>query len=210
MQSHNDEHAVFEITHIRQVAEDCYKIVSSEGPSFFIRSVYLEHADIDELHDGQALTSEEASDLISAGFCCEAERYASFLLNRCEQSRFGLTIKLQKKGFSSDISAKSLDYLEEKNMLSDIRYAVSWARSRIKSKGESKSRIFMELLSRGINKDIAEEALEEVFSAIDESVLLKKAAEKYRSRGYSEEKLVKKLITMGFPIKSVKSMINEK
>ncbi|HPX27316.1 MAG TPA: hypothetical protein PLG87_10970, partial [Treponemataceae bacterium] len=104
MQSHNDEHAVFEITHIRQVAEDCYKIVSSEGPSFFIRSVYLEHADIDVLHDGQALTSEEASDLISAGFCCEAERYASFLLNRCEQSRFGLTIKLQKKGFSSDIS----------------------------------------------------------------------------------------------------------
>ncbi|HOE08408.1 MAG TPA: regulatory protein RecX [Treponemataceae bacterium] len=210
MQSHNDEHAVFEITHIRQVAEDCYNIVSSEGPSFFIRSVYLEHAEADALHDGQILSIEEASDLISAGFCCEAERYASYLLNRCEQSRFGLTHKLQKKGFSSEICAKSLDYLEDKNMLSDSRYAVSWARSRIKSKGESKSRIRLELLSRGINKDVAEEALEEVYSAVDENMLLKKAAEKYRSRGYSEEKLIKRLVAMGFPFKSVKSMINEK
>jgi SOS response regulatory protein OraA/RecX len=68
----------------------------------------------------------------------------------------------------------------------------------------------LELLSRGINKDVAEEALEEVYSAVDENMLLKKAAEKYRSRGYSEEKLIKRLVAMGFPFKSVKSMINEK
>ncbi len=210
MQSDNDEHTVFEIAHIRQVAEDCYNIVSSEGPSFFIRRVYLTQVDAESLYDGMTVTAEEAQDLISAGFCCQAERYAVSLLNRCEQNRFGLSLKLLKKGFSGIISVKVLNHLEEKKMLSDRRYAVSWARSRLKSKGESKSRIYLELLSRGIDKKVAEEALEEVFTAIDENLLLKTAVEKYRLRGYSDDKLVKKLVVMGFPFKSVKSIINEK
>lgn len=210
MQSHNDEHAVLEITHIRQVAEDCYNIVSSEGPSFFVRRAYLSTLDIDELSDGKSLALQESEELICAGFCCQAERYAVYLLNRCEQSRFGLMRKLQKKGFSSSVCTKTLDYLEEKGILSDKRFAVSWAGSRVHSKGESKSKVYVELLSRGIEKHTVLEALEEVYAEVDENLLLKKAAEKYRLRGYSEERLIKRLIMMGFPIKSVKSIIKEK
>ena len=133
-------------------------------------------------------------DLISAGFCCEAERYASYLLNRCEQSRFGLTHKLQKKGFSSEICAKSLDYLEDKNMLSDSRYAVSWARSRIKSKGESKSRIRLELLSRGINKMLQRKP-RRVYSAVDENMLLKGGRKIWISRVF-RGKAYKRFVAM--------------
>ena len=210
MQSHNDENTVFIITHIRQVAEDCYNIVSSEGPSFFVRRVYLNQTDVDTLYDGQTLSPEEALDLVSAGFCCTAERYAVSLLNRAEQCRFGLSVKLQKKGFSTDTCLKVLDYLEENSILSDRRYALSWARSRMKTKGEGKSRIRMELLSRGIESGIADEVLEDVFSIIDENVLLTKAADKFTARGYSEEKLIKRLVSMGFSLKPVKSLIKKK
>lgn len=210
LQSDNDISEVLEIAEIRQVAEDCYKLVSTEGPSFFVRSSYLNLVSIDEISEGSTFGDDKADELVCAGFSCAAERYALALLNRCEQSRFGLTIKLQKKGFPSLAIKNALEYLECKKFLSDSRYAQSWARLRVRTKGESSSKIILELISRGIERNIAEESVKEVFSDINEDDLLRKAIQKYRNRGYTEEKLMKKLLYMGFSYKFIKFILNKK
>ncbi len=210
MQSINDEHAVLEVAHIRQVAEDCYTIVSSEGPSFFVRSIYLHALCIDDICEGSLFRDEQAQSLIFAGFCCSAERYAVSLLNRSEQSRSGLTRKLLIKGFKAEMCCAALDYLEGNGVLSDKRYALAWAGYRVKAKGESRSKVINGLLARGIDKNTAEDAVREVFSAVDEETLLSNAEKKYRMRGFSGDKLCRKLVSLGFSLKSVKSIINKK
>lgn len=203
------EETEFCITQIEQVGSDCAKITVGTGPVFFVRMAYLKVLSADELCEGAVLSAEKTEDLICAGLAFAAEKKADDYLARAEQSRFGLTQKLAKKGHGRDAINSALDYLEGRGFLSDSRFAESWLRMHALSKSQGRSRLLQELLSRGINRGIANEALDVFFEEHDEESLCRKALEKAKRSGKKDEKLLKYLIDAGFSYKMAQMAIKE-
>lgn len=81
------------------------------------------------------------------------------LLARREHSRWELTRKLESSGFSIDEIAPLLDEFEEKNWLSDQRFAKSWVADHRATTGSVK--LAYELRQRGVRDSIIEAVLSE-------------------------------------------------
>lgn len=81
------------------------------------------------------------------------------LLARREHSRMELTRKLELAGFSTDEIAPLLDEFEEKNWLSDRRFAESYVADHRAKSGNIK--LAYELRQRGVSNEIIELVLEE-------------------------------------------------
>ena len=96
-------------------------------------------------------------------------------LARTEQCRASLERKLAQKGFCKEDIAAALDYLEERNFLSDERYASLWVRSHCSLKSQGKIRLMNDLLSRGVKKSVAEKAINEYLEQNPEIELCRKA-----------------------------------
>ncbi|MDR2802902.1 MAG: recombination regulator RecX [Treponema sp.] len=95
--------------------------------------------------------------------------YALRLVARAEQFSAGLSLKLQKKGYSkADIKAVA-GALAETGMLDDKRYSRLWIESRIKHRADSPRELLSSLRRKGIDRRAATAALEEVFAGSDES-----------------------------------------
>ncbi|MBQ7620522.1 MAG: regulatory protein RecX [Treponema sp.] len=137
----------------------------------------------------QSLAATEAS---------AATQKALALLARCEQCRAGLARKLLAKGFSKDTVEGVLDALEERDFLSDRRFARAWLNSRRIGHYEGRSRLLSELAARGIDKEISKEAVDSFFEEFDEGEICRKAAKKLVAQGKSGEKLMASMQRAGF------------
>lgn len=98
------------------------------------------------------------------------------LLARREHSRRELAGKLARKGHAEDEVAEALDAAEAEGLLSEARFAESYARAR-RDKGYGPVRIRAELRERGVAAEQAEgclQALDEDWRALAESVRAKR------------------------------------
>jgi regulatory protein len=100
------------------------------------------------------------------------------LLARRELSVEGVRARLEDRGYSPDDIAEALARLLESGALDDRRVARAYVRTAVKVKGRGRLRINQELLHMGIHKDIAAEALGEVFGELDERTLIDAAIRK--------------------------------
>ena len=94
------------------------------------------------------------------------------LLARRELSVEGVRARLEDRGYSPDDIAEALARLLESGALDDRRVARAYARTAVTVKGRGRLRITRELLHMGIHKEIAAEALGEVFGELDERALI--------------------------------------
>ncbi len=94
------------------------------------------------------------------------------LLARRELSVEGVRARLEDRGYSPDDIAEALARLLESGALDDRRVARAYARTAVTVKGRGRLRITQELLHMGIHKEIAAEALGEVFGELDERALI--------------------------------------
>ena len=91
-----------------------------------------------------------------------------------------------------------LDALEERDFLSDRRFARAWLNSRRIGHYEGRSRLLSELAARGIDKEISKEAVDSFFEEFDEEEICRKAAKKFVAQGKSGEKLMASMQRAGF------------
>ena len=87
-----------------------------------------------------------------------ARNSAMRLLARREHSRAELRGKLVGRGFENDLVEELLQGLEDQDLLSDERFAMSLIASRAET-GYGPKRIDLELRNRGVSEDLAREAL---------------------------------------------------
>ena len=193
------------IESVEEVSGECVKIIPSKGPSFFLRLSYLTSILPEQVCAGHSFSDDKLEELLLAGYALLAEREALNYLNRCEHSRFLLSQKLQKKGHSQQAIELAFDYLESKNYLSDRRFAISWLRNRRITNSEGRTKLIQHLLSRGISKSVAEDALDEFYEEFSELTMLEKAYSKCLRQNLSKEKLEKKLISWGFSYSMIKN-----
>ena len=182
------------------------KVTTPTGSIFLLRQFYLEHSRVEDFYVGKVFTENDlaALDLLESTLCLVVENAAMNYLNRSEHSRFLLEQKLRKKQYGKEEIRRALDYLESENLLSDSRYALAWLRTRRITKSEGRTKLLGELMSRGIDKNTANEALEEFYSEFSEEEMLEKAMYSLQKKGFSGDELYSALIKKGFSPKTIK------
>ncbi|AFG36767.1 hypothetical protein Spiaf_0667 [Spirochaeta africana DSM 8902] len=131
------------------------------------------------------------------------ERKALDSLARAEQCRARLQLKLIAKGMPAAEVSQVLDELEQRNVLSDRRYAESWVRNRMLRRGEGPLAVQLGLRARGIDQHTARAAidtLQQEYPDLLEQAIQRAAARLSRSRSTrSPEALRSRLLREGFP-----------
>jgi len=100
------------------------------------------------------------------------------LLARRELSVAGLRARLEDREHPREEIEAAIAHLLETGALDDARVAKAYARTSSKVKGRGRLRIARELQVMGIAKEVAAEALGEVFGDLDERSLIARALQK--------------------------------
>ena len=180
-----------------------YRIRPENGSVFYARQEYLSSIILTQLSAGAEIDEENEEELLDAGLCVAVELKACDYLSRAEQSRFGLTQKLVKKSFQKKYINMALDYLESKDYLNDLRFSTAWLNTRKINHFEGRTKLLAELRNRGISEKTASKALNDFFSYNDEYEICKKAYQKYKKNGKTEDKLMQAMFKSGFSHKLI-------
>ncbi len=166
---------------------------------------------IDKPSEGDAgyLTQEETEDVLNASLIYKTELAAMAYIARAEQSSFGLTQKLIKKGYTLSSIKVALDYLKSVNYLNDERFASAWIRTRCLNHVEGKNKLLAELMSRGIDKETAQKALDDFFCDKDELEMCAAAYRKCIRTVKDEQKIYSSLMRKGFSYSQIKQVIQK-
>ena len=180
-----------------------YRIRPENGSVFYARQEYLSSIILSQISAGTEIDEENEEELLDAGLCVAVELKACDYRSRAEQSRCGLTQKLVKKSFQKKYINMVLDYLESKDYLNDLRFSTAWLNTRKINHYEGRTKLLAELRNRGICEKTASKALDDFFILNDEFEICKKAYQKHKKNGKTEDKLMQAMFKSGFSHKLV-------
>jgi len=100
------------------------------------------------------------------------------MLARRELSVAGIRARLTDREHPAEEIDAAITRLLETGALDDARVARAYARTAATIKGRGRLRVMRELSEMGIERDVAAEALAEVFGELDERSLITKALQK--------------------------------
>jgi len=104
----------------------------------------------------------------------KARAYAFLLLKFRLRSEAELKARLKQKGFSEELSRDTVNFLKDKEFIDDRVFAKGWVAARLKRPFGIR-RIKQELIAKGLNQGIIEDALVQA------------------KKGYSEDQIVSQL-----------------
>ena len=115
----------------------------------------------------------------------QALRYLSYR----ERSILEVTQYLEKKEYLQPVIQQALDALIELNYVNDQRFALEWGRYKINKQKLGKSRLYVELLHKGIDKEVLENTLAILYEDNPETELAIQCARKKMNslQGVKEE-----------------------
>ncbi len=152
------------------------------------------------LAEGDEWDLERLDEAISRAEPELAKERAYRMLGYRERSASEVRQGLLDDGYSPSACAAVVSRLQELSLVDDERFARSWARARVLA-GYDRRRIRRELEQRGVDSDLAEQALVE--SAPEDGALLR-ARQALRGRTASDrrerDKLVRRLVGKGFDL----------
>lgn len=105
----------------------------------------------------------------------------------------------------SELLNEIINRLVARGYVDDRKFAEFWAQNRFVKKGVSQKRLAMELMKKGISREIIDEVLD---GRNDEEEIRKMAAKK-RPRYKEPEKLMAYLVRQGFPYDLVRKVVEE-
>ena len=122
----------------------------------------------------------------------QALRYLSYR----DRSTLEVTQYLEKKEHPQPVIQQALDALIELNYINDQRFALEWGRYKINKQKLGKSRLYVELLNKGIDKEILESTLITLYENNPEAELAAECTRKKLNslKGVEEEKKKRRLI----------------
>jgi regulatory protein len=115
----------------------------------------------------------------------------------------GILILLRKETFFN-FSDAIIERLIQKGYLDDFKFTEYYVENRFVKKGISKKRLQMELMKKGVSREIIEQVLE-VSSRNDEEEIMKMIAKKRNK--YDDEKLIQYLCRQGFHFETVRNLV---
>ena len=126
------------------------------------------------------------------------------LLAYRSQTSNELSERLQQRGYTTTLIAEVLSQLAADGYIDDRRVALDWARYRLQARPMGRRRLAWELQRRGLNSELLEEVLRQVYSEFDEAMLAEQAARKrLRSKEVprsprERQRFIRYLMSLGF------------
>ncbi|MDR2186249.1 MAG: recombination regulator RecX [Treponema sp.] len=143
---------------------------------------------------------EEA--LCFAAACFRAEQAALRLISRAEQTVFGISRKLERRGHAPGPVQAAVSRLADLDLLNDKRYAFRWVQSRLSRGTEGPLKLLQGLCGRGIDRDDAASAIRTALDFEGEMGLLRRYLAKkfpgFNGRDGEEYHVKQKLRFAGF------------
>lgn len=161
-------------------------------------------------HNGSRRTSDTArsgeSGVPSRGGGTEAQAKDACLrlLSDRARSRSELEKKLTSRGFETDIITRALDRLQEIGLIDDADFANQWVHSRHTYSGKGKRALAVELRLKGIDQDVASDALSQIDSEDERERATELVRRKLRNKPIDDrDKVMRRLVAMlarkGYP-----------
>lgn len=191
------------IESVRKITKYNFKIITDEV-SFVLSFKNLGKYGIEE---GRIIADEVYEEIKKEILLPSAKKKALDLLMKMDQAEKELRRKLSLKCFPSDVIDEAISYVKNYNYINDDRYAKNYVSYR--SGGKSKRQVKMELQLKGIEKEKAEELLDESFNEEEAvSKLIKKRIGSKTELSQDElRKLMAYLYRRGFDGELIRSKI---
>lgn len=109
--------------------------------------------------------------------------------------------------WADEFSDRIIEKLKAKGYLDDYRFAEFWVENRFARKGVSLKRLKMELLKKGIKRDVIDEVLGN--SERSDAEEIKKVIVKKRAKYPDDQKLIAYLVRQGFDYSLVRELVAE-
>jgi len=130
------------------------------------------------LHEGDMLDEEVIKRIILDEEKRRVKEKALSLLSYRARSTEELRRKLKDKGFSDAVVCDVVGDLRKIGVLDDIKFAASFVYSRMRQKPMSKRLLYSELISKGVDREISQRAVEEFFKEQTEEDVAKEIVKK--------------------------------
>lgn len=162
------------------------------------------------LNCGDELSEEQWDEICGQILTRRAKKRGMYLLQRMDRTEKQLKDALSANGYPQEAVDAAVDYVKSFHYIDDGRYARNYIRSRQESR--SRSRIRMDLLSKGVSSAVIDEAMEEEYTA-DQRMLIGKLLKK---KGYDpseadpamKQKIMRFLLSRGFGWEDIRSCMN--
>jgi regulatory protein len=138
-----------------------YQALLLEGSSFSITADVFRTL---KLSLGQELSEDQYQRLRTAQLERNCRSQALVYLARREHTSLELLQKLSAKGYDRSVINPVLEKLAEEDLLSEYRYALLTIEHRQRKNPEGRALLSQRLAAKGVNRQDAQRALEELFS----------------------------------------------
>jgi len=134
------------------------------------------------------------------------------LLGYRERSLREIKMRMRQKGYEEKLIEKVVKYLKDRNLINDKRFTRLWAESRLK-KGYGSWRIQSELEQKGVNREMADEILKDLYSGINEVQIALDLVEKKRWVSKEPQRLTERVSNLlrrrGFSFEVISNVVEE-
>lgn len=196
------------ITKIQALTKQKYRIVLEEEITF---AVYKGELSRYHLEEGAWLPPEVYEELVGKVLTKRATLRAMHILERTDKTKAELSRKLAENEYPKEAIEAAIAYVESYGYLDDRRYArhyVEW-----KKNGKGKARLKLELIQKGVPREIVEEVLEEIDFGETQEAIRQLVRKKIKSGTDMDEKEKKRiygfLMRKGFSSSDILTVLRE-
>jgi regulatory protein len=167
------------------------------------------------LREGMSLTEEQVRQIQHGEVKQECFDKAMEAIGSRLHSRAELHKKLMRREYGEEVVNAVLDDLARLGYVDDERFAKTKALSAAQYKHHGRRRAFVELRKAGVTGEVADKALQDVYSEHDSAAVAKQLAEKQAARlkkldpVVARRRLVGMLQRRGFDYESIKPVVDE-
>ena len=131
-----------------------------------------------KLIKGKLINSDEYEQIIKEERLINAKQKAYNFVSYKRRTEKQIIDKLKKENFEPDEINGAIAFLNQFNYIDDRKFAKDYVADYLLRKSAGQAKLKLELIKKGIRKDIAEEALKNVFPEEDARELINRAIEK--------------------------------
>lgn len=161
------------ITQISEVDKKRMMIHTEEGVSFVLYKGEIRRF---ALQEGEEIASEVYEEIRTDILIKRARKRAMFLLEKMDRTESQLRNKLRQGFYGEDLIDDAIAYVKKYHYIDDNRYAQTYVRYQKERK--SKRQIKMDLMQKGVDREIIEQAIEAEYEPESEQELILKWIEK--------------------------------
>jgi regulatory protein len=189
-------------------AKNKYKVCLEGGADFVLYKRELSKLHIEA---GQDLPEELYEQILKEIQIPRAKKRAMHLLEKMDRTEQQLRTKLREAGYASEAIEDAISYVKSYHYIDDERYARTYIR--IHQQSKSKQRLKMDLLKKGIDKEVIDLALEEEFEQSEEEMILQLLKKKHYDPSTADQKernkMYRFLMQRGFRSSDISHVIGQ-